>query len=196
MGDVTCFVLTFCILLIFNLDEVILIGLGTFRGHSIQSCSRIAQSSQSLNRITSIHRLIDSLNSPRDCKDKTLFITQQMAWIVPWVKFFHIFLWMSEVFNIVFKKLQIVLMLIRKHGERTETYRERERQVCNSLTLFNKMNLFSVLLHCKASCVSWLAFRMASWISSNHSAADGSSVSCRDMEKNVFRNTSAKANTH
>lgn len=79
MGDFTCFVLTFCILLIFNLDEVILIGLGTFRGHSIQSCARIAQSSQSLNRITNIHRLIDSLNRPRDCKDKTLYITQQMA---------------------------------------------------------------------------------------------------------------------
>lgn len=195
MGDITCFVLTFWILPIFNLDEVILIGLGTFRGHSIQSCARIAQNSQSLNRITNIHRLIDSLNSLRDCKDKTLYITQQMAWIVPWVKFFNIFLWMSEVFNIFFKNLQIVLMLIHKHGERTETHRERERQVCNSLTLFSKNNLFSVLLHCKASCVSWLAFRMASWISSNHSAADGSSVSCRDMDKNVFTNSSTKANT-
>lgn len=196
MGDFTCFVLTFCILLIFNLDEIILIGLGTFRGHSIQSCARIAQSSQSLNRITNIHCLIDSLNRPRDCKDKTLYITQQMAWIVPWVKFFNIFLWMSEVVHIFFKNLQIALMLIHKHGERTETHRERARQMCNSLTLLSQLTLFSVLLHCKASRVSWLAFRMASWISSSHSAADGSSVSCRDMEKNVFKNSSTKANTH
>lgn len=67
----------------------------------------------------------------------------------------------------------------------------RKKQASTMSTLSNLPNVCSmnkcVCLHNKASFVSWLALRIASWISSSQSTAEGSCVSWIDNEKNAER---------
>lgn len=62
---------TFILFLIFNLGQVVLVGLGTLGGDAIQSCPRVTKSSQGLSCITTVHCLVDRLDGLRDCGHKT-----------------------------------------------------------------------------------------------------------------------------
>lgn len=69
------FLLTFFLFLVFNVGQVVLVGLGTLRGDTIQSCPRVTKSSQGLSCITTVHCLVDCLDGLGDYGHKTQMST-------------------------------------------------------------------------------------------------------------------------
>lgn len=71
--------LTFFLLLLFDLGQVVLVRLGTLRRDAVQPCSGAAQSSQGLSRVSTVHRLVDGLDGLSDCRCKHIISTQSTS---------------------------------------------------------------------------------------------------------------------